>query len=206
MGYAPWREGIAATLLSNLLPPAKRELGSERARRLREHGMSVSAAERHRSGAPLLEQYLETGFNFRMTDVQAAIGLVQLGRLAGDGGTPPPARADGTPRRSGISRAWSPPPIRPTAPATSSPIGCCCRPTRRSSGTDCSRPSAAKGFPLVAGIMASHREPAFAGHPHVPLPVTERLTDDSVILPLYHTMSLQDQDRVIDVVRRQLGG
>ena len=43
--------------------------------------MSVSAAERHQSGVPVLERYLETGFNFRMTDVQAAIGLVQLGRL-----------------------------------------------------------------------------------------------------------------------------
>ena len=52
-----------------------------RARRLREHGMSVSAAERHRSSAPVIERYLETGFNFRMTDIQAAVGLVQLGRL-----------------------------------------------------------------------------------------------------------------------------
>ncbi len=52
-----------------------------RARRLREHGMNVSAAERHRTGSPVLEQYLEVGFNYRMTDVQAAIGLVQLGRL-----------------------------------------------------------------------------------------------------------------------------
>ncbi|RXM13662.1 DegT/DnrJ/EryC1/StrS aminotransferase family protein, partial [Citrobacter sp. AAK_AS5] len=44
--------------------------------------MSVSAAERHSSGgAPVLEQYLEVGFNFRMTDIQAAVGLVQLGRL-----------------------------------------------------------------------------------------------------------------------------
>ena len=28
-------------------------------------------------------QYLETGFNYRMTDIQAAVGLVQLGRLDG---------------------------------------------------------------------------------------------------------------------------
>ena len=54
-----------------------------RPRRLREHGMSVSAADRHTPGKPILEQYLETGFNYRMTDVQAAIGIVQLGRLRG---------------------------------------------------------------------------------------------------------------------------
>ena len=49
-----------------------------RLRRLREHGMTVSAADRHAAGSVKLEQYLETAFNYRMTDLQAAIGLVQL--------------------------------------------------------------------------------------------------------------------------------
>ena len=52
-----------------------------RARRLREHGMSVSAADRHPSRQPVIESYLEVGFNYRMTDIQAAVGLVQLGKL-----------------------------------------------------------------------------------------------------------------------------
>ena len=47
-----------------------------------------------------------------------------------------------------------------------------------------------EGISARRGIMAAHREPAYAGQPHVPLPVTERLTDNSLILPLYHTMSL----------------
>ncbi len=55
---------------------------AERLRRLREHGMDRSAFERHSSGgAPVLESYVEPGFNYRMTDLQAAIGLVQMGRL-----------------------------------------------------------------------------------------------------------------------------
>ncbi|HLZ39270.1 MAG TPA: aminotransferase class I/II-fold pyridoxal phosphate-dependent enzyme [Mycobacteriales bacterium] len=54
-----------------------------RARRLREHGMSVSAAERHGAGRVVLESYSETGFNYRMTDIQAAVGLVQLRRPRG---------------------------------------------------------------------------------------------------------------------------
>ena len=52
-----------------------------RLRRLREHGMNVSAADRHASSQPVLERYLEVGFNYRMTDIQAAVGLVQLGKL-----------------------------------------------------------------------------------------------------------------------------
>ena len=54
---------------------------AERARRLREHAMSVSAADRHASVLAPPESYDEVGFNFRMTDLQAAVGLVQLGRL-----------------------------------------------------------------------------------------------------------------------------
>jgi dTDP-4-amino-4,6-dideoxygalactose transaminase len=52
-----------------------------RARTLREHSMSVSAADRHGSLLAPPESYLEVGFNYRMTDLQAAVGLVQLGRL-----------------------------------------------------------------------------------------------------------------------------
>ena len=54
---------------------------ADRVRLLREHAMSVSAAERHRSVLPPAEKYLEVGYNFRMTDLQAAVGIVQLGRL-----------------------------------------------------------------------------------------------------------------------------
>ena len=55
------------------------------------------------------------------------------------------------------------------------------------------------------GIMASHLEPAYEGHPHAPLPVTERLTSDTIILPLFHEMTVAEQDRVIDAIRTLLG-
>jgi dTDP-4-amino-4,6-dideoxygalactose transaminase len=53
--------------------------------------------------------------------------------------------------------------------------------------------------------MASHLEPAYADRPRVRLPVTERLTADSLILPLYHQMTEVDQDRVVDVLQGALG-
>ena len=43
--------------------------------------MNHSAFDRHATHGPVLEAYLEPGFNYRMTDLQAAVGLVQLGRL-----------------------------------------------------------------------------------------------------------------------------
>ena len=48
--------------------------------------------------------------------------------------------------------------------------------------------------------MAAHLEPAYAGHSHVPLPVTERLTSSSLILPLFHEMTEAEQDAVVSVI------
>ena len=51
---------------------------------LRSHGASISEEQRHRGAQPyLLPDFDELGFNYRMTDVQAAIGLVQLTKLDG---------------------------------------------------------------------------------------------------------------------------
>ena len=53
-----------------------------RAEVLRNHGASVSEEVRHRGPKPyLLPDFDVLGFNYRMTDLQAAVGLVQLGKL-----------------------------------------------------------------------------------------------------------------------------
>ena len=50
-------------------------------RLLRQHGMSVSDTARHAAKQVVFEEYPVVGFNYRMTDIQAAVGRVQLGRL-----------------------------------------------------------------------------------------------------------------------------
>jgi dTDP-4-amino-4,6-dideoxygalactose transaminase len=54
---------------------------AERARAYRSHGASVSALERHQAGGLLYGNYSDVGHNFRFTDIQAAIGLVQMDKL-----------------------------------------------------------------------------------------------------------------------------
>jgi perosamine synthetase len=49
--------------------------------------------------------------------------------------------------------------------------------------------------------MAAHLEPAYAGGATRPLPNTERLTRDSLILPLYHQMTGDEQEHVVGVLR-----
>jgi len=175
-----------------------------RLRRLREHGMSVSAAERHASAQPVLEQYLETGFNYRMTDIQAAVGLVQLGRLESlvaqrrqlaeryrtlladvDGIT---AVTDPPYGRGNFQSFWVR--LEPELEADRDAV---------LGGL------AAAGISARRGIMAAHLEPAYAGGPPTVLPGTERLTRDSLILPLHHALTDDDLEYVVGVLRKLVG-
>lgn len=55
---------------------------AERIKRMRNHGASVSEEERHRGARPyLLPEFEVLGFNYRMTDLQGAVGMVQLAKL-----------------------------------------------------------------------------------------------------------------------------
>jgi dTDP-4-amino-4,6-dideoxygalactose transaminase len=54
---------------------------AERARVLRSTGASVSDLARHHAKGTIVQEYHESGFNYRMTDMQAAVGLVQLRKL-----------------------------------------------------------------------------------------------------------------------------
>jgi len=47
----------------------------------RQHSMSVPDTVRHNAQEVIFESYPEVGFNYRMTDMQAAVGRVQLTRL-----------------------------------------------------------------------------------------------------------------------------
>jgi dTDP-4-amino-4,6-dideoxygalactose transaminase len=58
------------------------EVLAARADMLCNHGASISEEQRHHGPQPyLLAEFDELGFNYRMTDIQAAIGAVQLGKL-----------------------------------------------------------------------------------------------------------------------------
>jgi perosamine synthetase len=56
------------------------------------------------------------------------------------------------------------------------------------------------GISARRGIMAAHLEPAYAGHPCAALPITDFVTRRSLILPLFHDMTDDDQDRVVSAL------
>ncbi|RKE20844.1 DegT/DnrJ/EryC1/StrS aminotransferase family protein [Streptomyces sp. TLI_171] len=175
-----------------------------RLRRLREHGMSVSAADRHAGagGAGVVETYDEIGFNHRMTDVQAAIGLVQLGKLPAMVarrrelaeryrellGPELAARlvADPAHGTSNFQSLWL---LLPEdAPDRGEVL------TRL----------AANGVSARRGIMAAHLEAPYKGAARAPLPVTETITSRTLILPLYHSLTHEQQDHVVGALAAAL--
>ena len=179
---------------------------AERASKLREHAMSTSAADRHSSLLAPQEEYAEIGFNFRMTDMQAAVGLVQLGRLA-----------EAVARRRQIVARYT--------EALSDVEG-----LRLSGDPDYGTSNfqsfwlevlpgfgrtregmlehlAERGISARRGIMASHRQPAYAGRDtgSADLSVTEMLTDNTLILPVFHQINNDEVARVIRAVRSASG-
>ena len=170
-----------------------------RLRRLREHGMDVSAADRHRSSQPVIEHYTEVGFNFRMTDIQAAVGLVQLGRLAAIVARRRELAQRYTRLLSGLAGVQT---IRdPDYGSTNFQSFWILLPEDAAvTRDDLLRLLAESGVSARRGIMAAHLEPAYHGFATAPLPVTERLTAHSLILPLFHEMTGAEQDLVVSVL------
>ena len=146
-----------------------------RLRRLREHGMSVSRGGPARGGHAIVEEYLETAFNYRMTDMQAAMGLVQLSRLG-----PLVAQRRALAARYHELLADSARRARrcaiPAYGTTNYQSFWVLLSTSAADRNGLLATLADAGISARRGIMASHLEPAYAGHAHVPLPVTERLT------------------------------
>ncbi|MGS2616991.1 DegT/DnrJ/EryC1/StrS family aminotransferase [Micromonospora sp. LZ34] len=172
-----------------------------RLRRLREHGMNVSAADRHASAQPVLEAYLETAFNYRMTDIQAAIGLVQLGRLAE---LVTHRRALAARYHELLADIEGLVPVRdPEYGETNFQAFWVLINREYGVGRDeVLAELAAEGVSARRGIMAAHLEPAYADVTPAPLPGTELLTRDSLILPLHHALTEDDQDHIVAVLRK----
>jgi dTDP-4-amino-4,6-dideoxygalactose transaminase len=179
---------------------------ADRARKLREHAMSVSANDRHASVLAPAEEYEEIGFNYRMTDMQAAVGLVQLGRLG-----------EAVSRRRAIAAAYrkalagveglrfSEDPLYGTSNFQSFWFEV--MPDFALGREELLERLAHDGISARRGIMAAHRQPAYAGRNtgRADLSVTERLTDHTVILPVYHQLTLDEQARVIRSILKAAG-
>jgi dTDP-4-amino-4,6-dideoxygalactose transaminase len=172
-------------------------------RLLRQHAMSVSDAVRHGSKSVIFEEYGELGFNYRMSDIQAAVGIEQLGRLDA-------LLEQRRERATRYHRLLRDNPLVATysiAPWT--------RPNWQSYPVfiadavflpqqELMQRLLDAGISTRRGIMNAHQEKAY-GFRHGLLPHSEYARDHAVLLPLYPSMTDEEQDAVVHALNACAG-
>jgi dTDP-4-amino-4,6-dideoxygalactose transaminase len=173
-------------------------------RLLRQHGMSVPDTIRHGSPRVIFESYPVSGFNYRLTDVQAAIGLEQLRRL------PAIVRA-----RRELAESYRhllarhapdvTPPVEPVW-ARSNWQSYAVRLPDDVDQAQVMQAMLDRGVATRRGIMCIHREPAYAAvrNRHL-LHESERAQDRCILLPLFPQMTDMMQQQVVEALKSALG-
>ncbi|MFO0968014.1 MAG: DegT/DnrJ/EryC1/StrS family aminotransferase [Gemmataceae bacterium] len=170
-------------------------------RLLRQHGMSLSDISRHNVQSVVFEDYEITGFNHRMTDLQAAIGLIQLEKLPSILEERKrvatayrrllrrlPVRVQTEPDYARFN--WQSFQVQLEEPALQRPV---------------MSALLAHGIHSRRGVMTAHREPPYrAAWPEGSLPASEKTADCGIILPLFPTMSEEQVRRVVDALTAAL--
>jgi dTDP-4-amino-4,6-dideoxygalactose transaminase len=167
----------------------------------RQHSMSVPDAKRHSSATVIFESYLELGFNYRMTDVQAAIGREQLKRLP-----------EIIFRRRLLADRYRKLlrgipdlklPVEPDWSKSNWQSYCVRLPSDRDQ-RKVMQFMLDRGIATRRGIMCAHREAVYSDYVArqdcKSLAGSESAQDRCLLLPLYSQLEESDQDRVIQAL------
>jgi dTDP-4-amino-4,6-dideoxygalactose transaminase len=172
-------------------------------RLLRQHGMSVSDKVRHSSPQVIFESHSVVGYNYRMTDIQAAVGREQLKRL--------PEIVQARRRLADRYRAAlankAPGLGLPEEPdyARSNWQSFCVRLPEARDQRAVMQDLLDAGVATRRGVMCAHREAPYAEAAlRAPLPCSEAAQDRCIILPLYPQMTDPEIDRVADALEAAL--
>jgi perosamine synthetase len=165
---------------------------------LRQHGMSINDRVRHGSREVVFEEHSVLGFNYRMTDIQAAVGREQLKRL--------PEIVESRRRLAGryMERLADIPglalPVEPSF-ARSNWQSFSVRLPDRCEQRAVMQRLLDDGVASRRGIMCAHREVPYRREAPLRLPESERAQDRNIILPLFVQLTDEDQDRVCESLR-----
>ena len=160
----------------------------------RQHSMSIADTVRHGSRDVVFESYPEVGFNYRMTDLQAAIGRVQLKRLPEIVATRRRLAAQYGEMLAGIPGVRAP--HEPAWARSNWQSYCVGLPG------DCDQRRVMQqmldqGIATRRGVMCIHREAPYADRSRTTaLPVSEHLQDSHIILPFFVQLTGEELRRV----------
>lgn len=176
----------------------------KRIKLLRQHAMSINDRERHAANKIIFEDHLEVGYNYRMTDIQASVGIKQLEKLDSI-----------VAERRKIAERYN--------TAFSGLKGVSVQ--KEEEGYFTNYQSYTLLFTNEAkltrnafmekmleqavatrrGIMTAHRESAYKEEcKHVSLPATNYYSDNSVVIPLFYPMKEEEITKVIETVKALL--
>ncbi|MBF0340002.1 MAG: DegT/DnrJ/EryC1/StrS family aminotransferase [Magnetococcales bacterium] len=172
---------------------------ADRLTRLRHQGMSLSDFARHQASPTTFENYPEVGYNARMTDLQAAIGLGQMDRLEE---ILKRRRQVAESYRAGLADlAWLRLPHVPTGMTPnwqSFQIGI--GPDSLLTRNQWMERLHAAGIPTRRGVMAAHLEPPYRSM-NARLPRTENAADNTLQLPIHPEMTPEQTARIVTFLR-----
>lgn len=169
-------------------------------RLLRQHGMSVPDVVRHKSNQVIFETHPVLGYNYRMTDIQAAVGREQLKRLPG---VVARRRAIADAYKAHLADAqWIGLPEEPSY-ARSNWQSFCVRLPKHCDQRSVMQVMLDDGVATRRGIMCAHREDVYKnGAWPGTLAYSEAEQDYGLILPLYTQMTDDDIQSVVDALKR----
>ena len=168
---------------------------ADRMKILRQHGMSVSDRVRHQSSNIIFEDHLEVGYNYRMTDIQASVGIKQLEKLdwiVEERRKIAKKYLEGLKEIECIRLPFEEEEKIYNVQSFSIYLKENC-PIERN---DLMQELLDRGISSRRGIMTTHRETAYASE-NISLPISEDLSDRSIILPLFVPMKDEDIQFVI---------
>lgn len=172
-------------------------------RLLRQHGMSVPDTVRHDSNKVIFEDYVTTAFNYRMTDIQAAVGIEQLKKLDNIINERRSLAARYTELLGDIPHLKVPEDSGAIRPNWQS------YPIRLIDGAPCSQLEFMqflldKGIATRRGIMNAHEEPAYIDA-HWSLPKSESSRDQVILLPLFPGIGVENMEYISTVIHDAIG-
>jgi len=171
-----------------------------RLKTLRQHAMSISDTARHGAAKVLIETYDEVGYNYRLTDVQAAIGIEQVKRL--DWIVQRRRELAAAYNQALAGHPWLKTPYEPDwASSNYQSYAVTLTENAPCSRNDLMQRLLEQGIATRRGIMLAHREKAFRiGHMQASLRHSEDASDQSLLLPLYPLLSIAELTLIVSVL------
>ena len=166
--------------------------------------MAVNDRVRHESKTVMITDHLELGYNYRMTDVQAAIGIKQLEKLDWV-----------VSERRKIAQYYHEalrhidvirlPLEEPGYFSNYQSYSVYLKPECKINRDELMQKMLEQGIATRSGIMTSHRETAYRQYVNgLSLPVSEEACDRSIIIPLYVPMTQEEMELVVHVLKQYL--